>query len=76
MVSRIRNAAAVVMATSVFAAPAAAAGPPQGGGGCHMVASPTSTGLAHMMLGSANGQGAANMVAMLGRFSSAPFCGL
>ena len=67
--------AAVVTATSAFAIPAGAAGPPQGGGGCHMVSSPSTTGLVHMMLGSANGQGAANMAAMLSRFSPEPFCG-
>jgi hypothetical protein len=70
--------AAVVTAASLFGIPAAAAGggPPQGGGGCHMVASPTSTGLFHMMAGSANGDGAGNMVDMLSRFSPDPFCGL
>jgi hypothetical protein len=67
--------AAVVAATSAFAIPADAAGPPQGGGGCHMVASPSSTGLIQMMAGSANGYGDVQMAAMLGRFSADPFCG-
>ena len=65
--------AAVVTATSAFAIPAGASGPPQGGGGCHMVTSPKSTD--HMMAGSAHSEGAANMVAMLSRFSPEPFCG-
>jgi hypothetical protein len=41
-----------------------------------MVASPSATGLDHMMAGSANGNGAANMITMLSRFSPDPFCGL
>jgi hypothetical protein len=41
-----------------------------------MVASPSATGLQHMMSGSANGNGAANMITMLSRFSPDPFCGL
>jgi hypothetical protein len=41
-----------------------------------MVASPSATGLDHMMAGSANGNGAANMIAMLSQFSPDPFCGL
>ncbi len=70
-------AAAAVAAVSVSGVPAAAAsGPPEGGGGCHMVASPSATGLQHMMSGSANGNGAANMITMLSRFSPDPFCGL
>jgi hypothetical protein len=72
---RVGLVAAVVAATSAFAIPAGAAGPPQDGGGCHMVSSPATTGLVHMMVGSANGHGAGNMAAMLGRFSPAPFCG-
>ena len=82
MLSRCRSVrvglgvvAAFAIAMSAFTIPAAAAGPPQGGGGCHMVASPSLTGLSHMMAGSAKGQGAANMVAMLSRFSPDPFCG-
>lgn len=68
---------AVVAATSVLAVPAAAAGgPPQGGGGCNMVANPSSTGLFHMMAGSSHGNGQANMIDMLSRFSPDPFCGL
>ena len=63
-------------AAALCAAPMAAGdGPPQGGGGCHMVSSASSTGLDHMMAGSANGNGAANMVEMLSRFSPNPFCG-
>ncbi len=54
---------------------AGATGPPQQGGGCHMVSSPSSTGLDNMMAGSANGEGAANMADMLSRFSPLPFCG-
>lgn len=68
---------AAVVATGAWSVPVAVAdgGPPQGGGGCHMVSSPSSTGLSHMMAGSSNGNGAANMVEMLSRFSSVPFCG-
>jgi hypothetical protein len=77
ILARAGLAAAAVTAVSVSGLPAAAAsGPPQGGGGCHMVASPSATGLAHMMSGSANGNGAANMITMLSRFSPDPFCGL
>jgi hypothetical protein len=69
--------AAVVGATGAWSVPMAVAdgGAPQGGGGCHMVSSPSSTGLDHMMAGSSNGSGAANMVEMLSRFSPEPFCG-
>ena len=68
--------AEVVIAAIVFAVPVAtAAGPPQGGGGCHMVLSPSSSGLEHMMAGAANGDGQANMIDMLSRFSPEPFCG-
>ncbi len=53
-------------------------GQPQGGG-CHMVSSLVKiqnfTGLDHMMAGSANGNGAANMQQMLALFSPDPFCG-
>jgi hypothetical protein len=70
-------AVTAVTVSAVSAVPAAAAsGPPAGGGGCHMVASPSATGLDHMMAGSANGNGAANMIAMLSQFSPDPFCGL
>jgi hypothetical protein len=67
----------VVIAAIVFAAPVAtAAGPPQGGGGCHMVSSPTTSGLNHMMAGAANGEGQTNMIEMLLRFyPDALFCG-
>ena len=69
--------AALVIAAIVFAVPVAtAAGPPQGGGGCHMVSSPSSSGLEHMMAGAANGEGQASMIDMLSRFSPEPFCGL
>jgi Spy/CpxP family protein refolding chaperone len=77
--TRAGLAAAAVTAVTlsvVSAVPAAASGPPAGGGGCHMVASPSATGLEHMMSGSANGNGAANMITMLSRFSPDPFCGL
>ena len=75
--TRAGLAAAALTAVSVSGVPAAAAsGPPEGGGGCHMVASPSATGLQHMMSGSANGNGAANMITMLSRFSPDPFCGL
>lgn len=68
---------AVVTAASVSAVPlVTAAGPPQGGGGCHMVSSPSPSGLEHMMAGAAHGQGQANMIDMLSRFSPEPFCGL
>jgi hypothetical protein len=62
---------------AVLAIPVADAdtGPPQQGGGCHMVFSPSSTGLTNMMAGSARGEGAANMADMLSRFSPLPFCG-
>ena len=65
------------LAAAAASAPVAAAngGQPQGGGGCHMVSSPSSTGLTNMMNGSAQGQGAANMVQMLSKFSPEPFCG-
>ena len=74
---RARVIAAAVTAASAFAiaATTAGAGPPQNGGGCHMVSSPTSNGLLHMMAGSANGQGAGKMGEMLSRFSRDPFCG-
>jgi hypothetical protein len=79
-VARAALVAAVVTAASAFGiATAAAGGAPQGGGGCHMVSSPSSTGLTRMMAGSAgstNGIAAENMVAMLSRFSAQPFCGL
>jgi hypothetical protein len=70
-----------VIAAIVFAVPVAtAAGPPQGGGGgggCHMVSSPSSSGLNHMMAGAANGEGQTNMIDMLLRFyPDALFCGL
>jgi hypothetical protein len=69
--------AAAVAAASAFAVPlAAAAGPPQGSGGCHMVASPSSSGLEHMMAGASNGEGQGKMIDMLGRFSPDPFCGV
>ena len=77
ILTRAGLAAAAVTAVSVSGVPAAAAsGPPEGGGGCHMVASPSATGLEHMMSGSAHGNGAANMITMLSRFSPDPFCGL
>jgi hypothetical protein len=77
LATRVGLLAAVVGATCAWSVPTAVAdeGPPQGGGGCHMVSSPSSTGLNHMMAGSSNGNGAANMVEMLSRFSSVPFCG-
>jgi hypothetical protein len=68
--------AAVATAASVFAVSVATAGPPQGGGGCHMVSSPSSSGLNHMMAGAANGEGQTNMIEMLLRFyPDALFCG-
>jgi len=77
ILTRVGLAAAAVAAMSVSGVPAAvASGPPEGGGGCHMVASPSATGLQQMMSGSANGSGAANMITMLSRFSPDPFCGL
>jgi hypothetical protein len=77
ILTRVGLAAAAVAAVSVSGVPAAAAsGPTEGGGGCHMVASPSATGLQQMMSGSANGSGAANMITMLSRFSPDPFCGL
>jgi hypothetical protein len=78
VLTRTGLVAAVVTAMSLFGIAAAAAdtAPPEGGGGCQMVASPSSTGLFHMMAGSANGEGAGNMVEMLSRFSPDPFCGL
>jgi hypothetical protein len=74
--TKVALLAAVVGATGAWSVPMAVAdGGPQGGGGCHMVSSPSSTGLDHMMAGSSNGSGAANMVEMLSRFSPEPFCG-
>jgi len=69
--------AALVIAAIVFAVPVAtAAGPPRGGGGCHMVSSPSFSGLNHMMAGAANGEGQAKMIEMLHRFyPDALFCG-
>jgi len=77
LATKVGLLAAVVAATCAWSVPTAVAeeGPPQGGGGCHMVSSPSSTGLNHMMAGSSNGNGAANMVEMLSRFSPVPFCG-
>ena len=68
---------ALAAATSaLWSVPVAVAdgGPPQGGGGCHMLTA-SSTGLTEMMAGSANGKGATNMLQMLARFSTEPFCG-
>jgi hypothetical protein len=78
VLTRAALVGAAVAATSLLGAPAAAAngGPPQGGGGCHMVTSPSSSGLSHMMAGSAHGEGAGKMIEMLARFSPVPFCGL
>jgi len=77
LATKVGLLAPVVGATCAWSVPTAVAdeGPPQGGGGCHMVSSPNSTGLNNMMAGSSNGSGAANMVEMLSRFSSVPFCG-
>ncbi len=79
VLTRTGLVAAIVTATSVFGVAAAgASGPPQDGGGCHMVASPSPTGLTQMMAGSggsANKIGAENMAEMLSRFSPEPFCG-
>jgi hypothetical protein len=66
--------AAATSALSSVPVAAADGGPPQGGGGCHMLTA-SSTGLTEMMAGSANGNGAANMLEMLARFSTKPFCG-
>jgi uncharacterized membrane protein len=78
VVGRAAVLAAVAAASSLFAVTApAAAGPPQGGGGCHMVSSPSFSGLDHMMAGAANGSGQTNMIEMLLRFyPDALFCGL
>ena len=77
LATKVGLLAAVVGATWAWSVPTAVAveGPPQDGGGCHMVSSPSSTGLNHIMAGSSNGNGAANMVEMLGHFSPEPFCG-
>jgi hypothetical protein len=77
LATKVGLLAAVVGATCAWSVPAAVAveGPPQDGGGCHMVSSPSSTGLNQMMAGSSNGNGAAHMVEMLSRFSPEPFCG-
>jgi hypothetical protein len=74
---KVATAAAAATAASAFTIPATAAGagPPQNGGGCHMVSSPSRNGLVQMMVGSANGQGAKKMGAMLSHFSNQPFCG-
>jgi hypothetical protein len=53
-------------------------GTPIGPGGCNMltpISTPSPMGLDPMMAGSANGNGATNMLQMLGQFSSQPFCG-
>lgn len=81
VLTRTGLVAAIVTATSMFgiSTAAAGAGPPQDGGGCHMVTSPSTTGLTQMMAGSAgstNQIGAENMADMLSRFSPEPFCGL
>ena len=70
--------AAVAGSTCAWSVPTAIAdgGPPQGGGGCHMVSSPSVSGLDHMMAGAATGEGQASMIDMLSRFSPDPFCGL
>jgi hypothetical protein len=75
VLARAAGLAAVTTTASVFAVPVATAGPSQGGGGCHMVSSPSFSGLDHMMAGAANGEGQANMITMLSRFSPEPFCG-
>jgi len=69
--------AAVAGSTCAWSVPTAIAdgGPPQGAGGCHMVSSPSPTGLDQMMAGSANGKGADKMIEMLSLFSPLPFCG-
>jgi hypothetical protein len=61
-------ASGVALAISVAGA---YAGPPDQGGGCHMVLSPSATGLNNMMDGSAHGEGSGNMGDMLSRFSCA-----
>ena len=74
----------VAIAASIGAlagAPLAGAdpGPPQGGGGCNMLApafTPSPAGLDPMMAGSASGNGQAEMIEMLTRFSDDPFCGV
>ena len=73
---RVLAVAAALTAPASVPAAAADTGPPQGGGGCHMVQSPSSTGLDQMMTGSANGNGAAEMGDMLKLFSPDPFCGV
>jgi hypothetical protein len=77
LAAKVGLLAAVVGVTCAWSVPTAVAGEgqPQGGGGCHMVSSPSSTGLNHMMAGSSNGNGAANMIEMLSLFSPEPFCG-
>lgn len=64
-------AAAVALSVPVAAA---AGGPPVGPGGCNMLTA-SQTGLTQMMAGSQNGNGAANMLEVLARFSNLPFCG-
>lgn len=70
-------ASALVTVIVSLGAPASATpgGPPTGGGGCHMVTSPSSTGLTSMMT-HASGTGSAGMVRMLSFFSAEPFCGV
>jgi hypothetical protein len=68
-------------ALSIVPMATADTGTPIGPGGCNMLApifTPSPVGLDPMMTGSANGtgNGATNMLQMLGRFSSQPFCGL
>lgn len=75
LITTISMVSALAVAAVASRASAAGAGPRQSGGGCHMAFSPSSTGLANMMVGSAHGEGAANMADTLSRFSPLPFCG-
>jgi hypothetical protein len=75
LITIVSTITALALAAAMTSAAFADGGPPQGGGGCHMVFSPSSTGLTNMMAGSAHGEGAANMANMLSRFSALPFCG-
>jgi hypothetical protein len=70
-------ASALITGIVSLGAPASATpgGPAIAGGGCHMVTSPSSTGLTAMMT-HASGTGSAGMVDMLSFFSPEPFCGV
>jgi hypothetical protein len=66
--------ALAMISVSAGSVASADSGQPQQGGGCHMVFSPSTTGL-NQMMGNASSTAAQNMVAMLSKFSNQQFCG-